>query len=436
MKLTERIKSTLQLTTILMVVLQFWACSKGTENGEGPDDDEPTNEIQIQVGSRTITTNKYTADGTPVVPMWNAPMPTDDRANGAGFEVLQDAEHAWVWQPEFRDEGAYNHYACLVHHKGKFYAMWANHEFGEDGPGQRVLYSVSESWDNWTDPEELFVPPGPVRHQSENGIHLKADRWAVLDDELYAITYVHGARVYPIARLVNEDGTTGEPFLLRSLPSNGALPEYMEGVVDPNNPPEIGTRLLQWYQDNDLISWWGQSSWDVPSRSVEGQSLIESFIYRATDGGQVLMLRDWGHSNNPVHNNRIYVSFRSGQSGGWAYPYPSDIPDSPSRAQAITLENGTVLLIGNQNVNQFDLARYLVRDPITVAISDNGYSFDRVYALRTNAPTAYRFSGIGGRNRGYAYPSSIVVGGWLYTMYSIGKEDMSITRVRLSAMGL
>jgi len=93
-------------------------------------------------------------------------------------------------------------------------------------------------------------------------------------------------------------------------------------------------------------------------------------------------------------------------------------------------------LIGNQTVNQFDQALYLDRDPMTISISKDGYTFDKVYTLRTDSPTGFRFSGVSGRNPGYAYSSSIVVDGWLYTLYSIGKEDIAITRVPLKALGL
>lgn len=437
MKLILKNRRVFRLTALVLIGLQSYACNKDTVDNVKPGDDNNNNdEIEIQVGTKSFTTNRYTADGTAVVPMWQAQMATVDLRNGAGFPRLQGAEHVAVWRPANIEEGAYNHYACLIHYKGKFYAMWGNHRYGEDAPGQRVLYATSETWGQWTDAEELYPAPEPVRPRGGSaGLHFKPDRWAVIDDVLYAITYVHGGGVYPIARSVDENGVFGDPFILKSLPSNGRLPEYMVGEVDPNTPPEIGARLSKWYRENDQISWWAGADWGVQRTSVDGQSLIESFIYRAKDGGLVLMLRDWGHNNNPVHNNRMYVSFNNG-TGGWARPHPSDIPDSPSRAQAITLEDGTVLLIGNQNVNQFDRALYLDRDPMTVSVSEDGYTFDKVYALRTGSPTGFRFSGISGRNPGYAYSSSIVHEGSLYTLYSTGKEDMEITRVPLSALGL
>lgn len=94
-----------------------------------------------------------------------------------------------------------------------------------------------------------------------------------------------------------------------------------------------------------------------------------------------------------------------------------------------------VLLIGSQNA-PLDRAVYLRRDPLTVSISSEGLVFDRAFALRTESRSQFRFANVAGRNHGYAYTSSIIHDGWLYTLYSISKEDMAITRVRLEEMGL
>src|SRR5690606_3516962 len=259
----------------LLIMLQSCACDKGGEN-DLPNDNGDDKEVEIQVGTKTIHTSQFTSDGTPVVPMWKNPMATVDLRNGAGFPLLDEAEHAVVWQPTVREDGAYNHYACLIHYKGRFYAMWGNHELGEDAPGQRVLYAWSDKWGEWTDAQELFPAPGPVRARTESGIHLKPDRWAVLNDVLYAITYVHGAGVYPIARSVGGNGELGDPFLVQNLPSGGALPSYMQGSGTPVAPAR-GIQLYNWYRQNDQISWWAGAAWGVQRTAVDGQRLIESF---------------------------------------------------------------------------------------------------------------------------------------------------------------
>lgn len=381
----------------------------------------------LKIGCRIIKTAKRTKSGTAVVPMWQTGTPNQAQRTGAGFPVLKDAEHAMVWQPESKEEGAYNHYACLIFYKGKFFGMWGNHPLGEDAPGQRVLFSISDSWGKWRKPNEIFAAPGPIKSKSEEGIHLKPDRWVIVDDLLYAVTYVHGAGRYPIARSVTESGTLGEPFLLKDLPKKASLPIYM---TQTKVPEPIASKILNWYKQNDQVSWWADKNEGVNRKGVDGSQLIEAFSYRGKDDGLVLMLRNWGTPSNPVHNNRIYVSFKKGD-GQWGAPYPTDIPDSPTRGQAMRLEDGTILLIGSQNAPVFDEALYLDRDPITVSISKDGYIFDRVYVLRTASPKKFRFSGVRGRNPGYAYSSSVVHNGWLYTMYSIGKEDMAITKVPL-----
>jgi hypothetical protein len=408
-------------------ILVSCACSKKTTQGNQVGINK---EVEITVGSRILKTTKFTKQGTPVVPMWKAPMATVDIRNGAGFPKLTSAEHAFVWQPVAREEGAYNHYACLIFHKGVFYAMWGNHSLGEDAPGQRVMYSSTTNWNQWPGAKELFAAPGPVLPRSEDGIHFKPDRWAIIDDELYAVVFVHEAGRYPIARKVMGNGDLGEPFLVEPLPANASLPTYMQGINTTQLLP-IAEKITNWYRQNDQISWWADAAKGVQRKAIDGSSLIESFMYRTKQDEQVLMLRNWGTPGNPVHNNRIYVSFKK-DAGGWATPYPTDIPDAPSRAQAIKLLDRRILLIGNQNVTHFDAALYLDRDPITISISNDGYVFDKVYSLRTGSPSTFRFTGIGGRNPGYAYSSSIVHDGFLYTLYSIGKEDMGISRVPLS----
>jgi hypothetical protein len=335
-----------------------------------------------------------------------------------------------------RDQGAYNHFAALVFYKGRFFAMWGNSTEGEDAPGQRVLYAWSDQWGKWSAPRELFPAPGPVKPRSEKGIYLNPDRWIVIGGRLYAVAYVHGAGSYPIARAVSAHGRPGRPFIVRDLPAGASVPVFMDSKKEHVGAPRPSYSSIQdWYRDHHQVSWWARSGEGVPDTGVDGSPLIESFSYQARDGGSVLCMRSWGTPHKPTQNNRLYVSFSDGK-GGWSPAYPTDIPDAPSRAQAVSLADSTVLLIGNQIAWTFDHALYLDRDPLTVSVSEDGYTFDRVYALRTGAPKTYRVPGVKGRNPGFAYPSALVHEGWLYVLYSVGKEDMAISRVPLSAMGL
>ena len=387
--------------------------------------------FQLQLGQHTFEITQTTARGTPVINMWKAQMPINDRQNAAGFPVLNNAEHHLVWAPRSRAEGAYNHYACLIFHNGHFYAMWGNHEFGEDGPGQRILYSISTDAITWTPATELFAAPGPVLPASESGIHLKPDRWVKVEGKLYAVVFV--GTTYPIARQVTPN-CVGEPFLLKNISANQQLPSYM----NRRTPPSIAEKIEQWYIDNDVVTWWARSAHTLggrtPSHSVDNAPLIETFSVRSDYYGKLVFYRDnTATAQNPSY--RLYVSFEDG-NGGYTEPYPTNIPDIPSRAEALRLPDGHVLLAGNQTAFRFDQQPTgMYRDPLTIAVSPDGKDFTKVFALRTGAPPTFRFSGITGRGAGqFSYPSMIVHNGKLYVLYSVNKEDMAISIVPLSAI--
>lgn len=389
----------------------------------------------LNLGALTFATSGTTARGAPVIPMWKAQTPS--RKNAAGFPILKTAQHYFVWQPELRADGGYNHYACLFYYNGRFYAMWGNHPEGEDAPGQRVLFASSSDARAWTPAAELFPPPGPVLKADKQGIHLKPDRWVTADGKLYAVVYVCGAGAsnYPIAREVAGDGTLGAPFLLRALPAKGkataALPSFMPA---PRKDPALAEKINQWYKDNDTISWWARSAGELSLNSIDDAALIESFAYRSKDG-MVVLMRDYTKKEGRPRSNRIYAFFADGK-GGWSRGYPTDIPDSGSRAQAFRLPDGRVLLVGNQIAYKFDTGLRMSRDPLTLAVSPDGEFFTKVYALRWGGsnPPKYRFSKITGRSLGYGYPSMIVQGGMIYVLYSINKEDMAITSVPLDSI--
>jgi len=367
--------------------------------------------------------------------MWKAQMPVSNRTKAAGLPLLQNVKHHYVYQPANRKEGALNHYATLHFHNGHFHAMWGNHTLGEDGPGQRILYSSSKDGTRWTRPIELFPKPCPIAERGKRGLRLKPDYWVEADGKLYAVIYASGhGPAYMIAREVTANGNLGNPFMLYTFPANAVLPEFMS---EPVYNPEVTEKIFKWYEDNDVVSWWARRFDNkYPSRGIDGADMIESFTFR-DDYGLVLLYRDFGTvagaNRNYTVSNRIYASFEDGK-GGWTIPYPTDIPDSHSRSQARRLPDGSVLLVGNQIAHRFDEGLRLPRDPLTLAISMDGQFFTKVFALRTDAPRTPRFSGIaGGRDIGmYGYPSMIVHNGMVYVLYSVSKEDIAISIVPLS----
>ncbi len=386
--------------------------------------------------------------------MWNCPSPQPDQP-GAGFPILEDAEHTLIFAPD-REAGAYNHHSQLAHHKGTFHAIWSNHRFGEDGPGQRVLYATSQNTGDWTEPAPLFPAPQPMIESEKMGVALTAFQWVALEDRLFAVAGCHENVGFcnfdetdfspvrddehpsraregysTLAREVSCDGAHGPIFAIYE-----DLNPNIEFDVLPCDTPTIADEAAQ--LRDILTSPLGMPPWDFrghlgfPS-AEDGHNLCEPTVYRTRNGEYVMLLRD------TVYSHRMYCSTLQ-DNGSWAPARPTDIPDSPSLSDTVMLDDGTVLLVGNQMAPKFDNpdeTGHYSRDPLTVSVSPDGKTFERAFALRCGTQD-YRVpqSEVRGRGGGGQYPSALTHDEDLYVLHSIGKEDIAISSLALADLGL
>lgn len=385
--------------------------------------------------------------------MWNCLMPEADE-KGAGFPILENAEHILVYQAT-RETGAYSHHPKIARFKDRFFAMWTNHPYGEDGPGQRLLFSHSVDGNSWADFAELFPSPQEIGPAEDDGLVMTSFKWIELDGRLFAVAGLHKNEGFcdlnhdgfsperngdfpsrrrvgssPLAREVRADATLGATFAL-----NEDLPDGIAFDVVPAAEASVAAtagKLAELLAGPEFLPAWDfQKRLGFP-KAADGHRLCEPTVYRATDGRYVMLLRDTRYSH------RMYVSV-SDSGREWPAAQPTDIPDSPSLVCSAVLENGTVLLVGNQMAPEFDNpeAKHHSRDPLTVSISPDGLHFERVYALRCGVQQ-YRIpqSECRGRGGGGQYPDAVVHDGRLYVVYSMGKEDIWVSSVELRDLAL
>lgn len=369
-----------------------------------------------------------TKDDLPVRSMWAAPMPHPTHPT-AGYPPLANVTISTLFSPQ-QQADAYNHCPELAFFAGRFHAMWINHPEGEDLPGQRVLYCSSTDAIHWTQVQDLFPAPGPIHTRSEksSGARTKAYAWYQHAGRLYAVAGCYDnwrADLVPIAREILPDGSFGPFFALTGQVKVPTAYPVLP-AADPGIAP-IAATLLTLY--NTPAHWPTQApnGWFVPT--IDNRRLWEPTVYRSRDGKWVALWRciDFVH--------RLYASV---SDDGVAFPpaQPTDIPDSPSLTRALSLPDGTVLLVGNQTAPAFDNAdtmKHCRRDPLVVSISPDGYRFERAYALRHGAPKL-RFKGTGGT--GFQYPSILARDGRLYVLHTVGKEAVEMAIVRLAELGL
>ena len=379
----------------------------------------------------------------PVRHMWDCgtPKPT---VRGAGFPILENVEHHQLYRAT-RETGGYSHHSRLFYHGNRFYAMWSNHRHGEDGPGQRVLWSSSENSTTWQPWAELFPSPIPMLPSEEPGFVLTAGGWKVVGNRLFALAsatsvvgFENSARTSfrpasdrehrfrkrerrgRFAREVLPDGSLGNIFCVNQPPPE--LPDLTFQAALSNDPQyaRFATAIRNQFPRRRL------------PEGVDTNRLCEPTFYQAADGRHLVLLRD------DCYSHRMYVSV-SEDGLNWPTAYPTDIPDSPSLTTNVVLHNGTVLLIGNQMAPKFDnpgKPDHYRRDPLMVSVSPNGYLFTRAYALRCGQQK-WRVpqSEVRGRGGGGQYPSALVKDGYLVVLYSMGKEDVWISRVPLAKLG-
>ena len=395
------------------------------------------------------TTGEKSAKGTPVVDMWDPPMP-DPNKSGAGFPVLNNAEHTKIYHAT-REKGGFSHHARLLIHDGVFYAMWSNHPHGEDSPGQFVRFSVSKDGKTWSNPQRLFPPYGTFDVYRALGPFGTAAEWLVHEGAVYGIMVLDNKtgfantdrssvqptrdkqHIFPVrqpiatvARSVDatkEEAALGPIVRLPNLTGQelDAKQPLTEQLIPPDEErrqtAEALTRLLQ-----QRRPWRKLKALDSPRP-------VEPTFYRTADGKRACLMRD------DAYSHRMYVSI-SEDVENWPLAQPTNIPDSPSLSDTVALDDGTVLLIGNQVAPQFDNwdeVTHYKRDPLTVAVSPDGYRFTHVFALRAGAPE-HHVPDVGGRGRGAQYPNALVHDDRLYVLYSMGKEDIWISSVPLAQL--
>jgi len=367
-------------------------------------------------------------------PAWDGPQEKPG-AEASDFPVLEGVETTLLYDVTQPADGLYNHHPAIATFGEMVVVTWSNHleghaTGGEEGPGQKVKYRLSlDGGKRWSPPADLF--PSRDRHGEAfaAGRVVTANGFARAGGGLYAIAEVadneakdHGeVRVRTglgrIARRIGAGGALGEIFWLRGEP-----PEPKPGFEpfnDPGRDPALAPTVeaIHAYLARPL----NQPAWDflarndTPLETGDGEDMVEPSTYRRPDGSLVRLWRDGGR------RGFLYAQWSTDGGRTWAEPEQTNIPDSPSKTVSGTLPDGRVYMVGNQvNEKLYD------RDPLTLAISRDGSRFDRAWAIRHDAPPV-AFKGKG-KGPGFQYPAVAFLGHEMLVVYSVGKEDIAISR--------
>ena len=316
-----------------------------------------------------------------------------------------------------------NQHNYLAHFAGRFWAMWSDGPRIEDYAGQVVKYSTSPDGKVWAAPKMLTgyppqsAPDSPyynTRHKE--GFRYFSRGFWVRDNQLLALVAMDDTGDFFGAKLELQAFSWDE--------AQGSWKEA--GVVSPNAinnfPPQrlptgewAMTRRKHDYQTSgvelliggkDRIDQWTS----VPvTGGASANSLLkaeEPIWYALPNGHLVALFRDNGTSR------RIFRAFSTDHGRSWSAPVPTDFPDARSKFHAIRLRDGRYVLVSNSNPKK--------RDPLTLALSDDGLVYTKLFYL------------VGGRP--VDYPHLLEHDGFLYIAHSGGKRSVEIERVQISSL--
>ena len=307
---------------------------------------------------------------------------------------------------------------------GRLYLMWSNGVTHEDHNGQRILYCSSDDGTRWSKPAVLAEDhdgPGPMACVSagwhDAGDTLVAYYTAIPEglpgvDERNALFF----RTSKNGRTWSRPSRLAQGFFIegpRPLPSGRLL---MNGQWARRQP------RLRYTDSADGVSGWQ----DAVIPDVEDvYTFPEPSWFVRPDGSIAMIFR----SKNEAA--WIYASESRDDGRSWSEPVKTNFPDATARSFAGNFPDGTAYIISNPAVGPSDTHPGLGRrNPLTIALSDDGVVFDRAYAIRAE-PTSMRFPGKNKVN-GWQYPTAVAWKDHLYVAYSINKEDEGVSRIRLS----
>lgn len=341
------------------------------------------------------------------------------------FEKLPRVPREHIVINDVTPENGVNQHNYLIHHKGRFWAMWSDGPAIEDMVGQIVKYATSKDGKNWSTPEMLTPyplgsePDSPYYNtRSEKGFRWIARGFWEREGELLAL-----------ASLDEAAGFFGESLELRAFrwdEKNQIWVDYAlvyDNAINNFPPKKLPTgewlmsRRSHDYSEKGVdflvggtkaIDQW--ESYPVLGSNTE-LGAEEPYWWILPDGKSLMALfRDNRRSGY------LYRSFSIDNGRTWSQPVQTDFPDARSKFHGLRMSNGQYVLVSNSHPKH--------RQWLTLAVSDDGMVFDRLFFL------------VEGDKNGVDYPHVMEHDGYLYVTHSGGhggrKQSVELQRIRIA----
>ena len=369
-------------------------------------------------------------------------------------------EHSLVY--EGRPGLAYSHQAQLTTHQGRLIASWSLGVRDEEGPGEDMVFSVSDDRGKTWSPPKVIACAQPGRAAKtvvvSSGIRSVGEAMIAYCghwDRTAEGTQLDGFRnssCDPVAVLRD---TRTEARLSRDGGANWSAPVVVAPNLSNYMTPFLaqsgrlilpGNLTFPWTDDPLGLTGW---HWSGLPGLTEGvldnffnmhelnrladtrQLYNEACCYQLADGTLRMMFR------NEQSGVRRLGSSESRDNGlTWTRPELTDYTDVVCRSHFGRLPDGRYFGMScpNSKAPDSNVPFAGLRTPAILALSRDGSVFDRHFLIGNDVEGSPRYPGLSKHGR-YGYPYLHVAGEFGYVIYSINKEDIGIGRFRVEDLG-
>lgn len=341
-------------------------------------------------------------------------VPTDTHQIKFDELPLVPSEHAVVSDVRDQDGRRVNQHNYLVHFDGRFWAMWS------DGPGvpgthfkgqvpghdradQHVFFATSPDGLDWGTIGDIMGAPDSGYGWIARGFWVREGKLLALASRYKAVGYAGPGLSLHAFELAPGAGDQWQHLgMVMDDSMNNFSPEQLPGgdwlMTRRDQLREVsfmrgGVKAFDDWQTYPVIGY-----------NDSALAAEEPYWWRLADGNLVALFRDNRQSGY------LFRSFSTDEGRTWTRPVSTNFPDSRSKFNGVQLPDGRYVLVSNSHPDR--------RDPMTLAISEDGLVFDRLLYL------------VGGRH--VDYPHVMYHDGYLFVAFAGAKQTVEVLRIRVA----
>ncbi len=340
-------------------------------------------------------------------------------------------ERSMIYEPA--GSWMYSHHPYIVFFKQKFIATWSNGLTDEDKPGQRVVFSISKDFKNWSAPKPLASPSVYKKdtlniltaagfHQYKNTLVAYFGEYSPhrTNTRLWAKTSADGIHW---SNAIDMDIPVNANLGPQAI-ANGRLimPGNFTFSYTDDKKGLSGWKMRSFYADS-LYKEDNPSTFYAPAEKNGLPPLCESSFYQTNDGLIHALLRVTGKG----WKGKLWLTESADNGESWSLPVVTSFTDNDSKFHFGRLPDKRFYYVGIP-----DTLHHYDRLPLVISISADGKAFDKHYII---ADEIYLLKKEGLYKGGqYGYPYTIIQNGYMYVIISRQKEAVEVIRFTLDQL--